>query len=101
MKLWNSRDSSFNIFTRYDSKLHHRKMPVKGKGRGKFHPLYHGKAGAIHEAEILIPIFTEKLPGPLFISSRNRYRPDKTAFLQLLPETTRRLMPDSIANKGD
>src|SRR5450830_1354510 len=101
MKLWNSRDSSCNFFTRYDSKLHHRKMPVEGKRRGKLNPLYHSKTGAIHEAEILIPAFAENLPGPLFISGRNRYHPDKTAFLQLLPETTRRLMPDSIANKGD
>ena len=76
-------------------------MPVKGKGRGKFNPLYHSKAGTIHEAEILVPVFAENLPGPLFISDRNRYHPDKTAFLQLLSETTRRLMPDSIANKGD
>src|SRR6185369_16385976 len=100
MKLWCSRDSSINFFTRCDSKLHHRKMPVKGKGRGKFHPLHHSKTGAIHEAEVLIPVFAENLPSPLLISDRNRYHPNKTAFLQLLPETARRLMPDSIANKG-
>src|ERR1700688_1567607 len=76
-------------------------MPVKTKGRGKLHALHHSKTGAIHEAEILIPVFAEDIPRPLFIGGRNRNHPDETALHQLLPETTRGLMPDSIANKGD
>ena len=88
-------------FARHDSKLHHREMPIKTKGRGKLHALHHCKAGAIHEAEILVPVFAEDIPGPLFIGGRNRNYPDETALHQLLPDTARGLMPDSIANKGD
>lgn len=76
-------------------------MPVKTEGRGKLHALHHGKAGAIHEAEILVPVFAEDIPGLLFIGGRNRNYPDETAFFQLLPEIARRLMPDAITNEGD
>jgi hypothetical protein len=76
-------------------------MPVKTKNRRKLHALHHGKAGTIHKAEILIPEFAEDIPGPFFIGRRNRNYPDETALHQLLPETTRGIMPGSIANKGD
>lgn len=57
-------DSLLNPFSRYDGILHNREMPVKTKDRGKLHPLHHDKAGTIHEAEILVPVFAEDIPSP-------------------------------------